>query len=130
MPLAERVTERIETLDGARGRADTQHRHPYETPELYEQIQAHCAACGKDVSAVTREIWQKEILHPAFDPSRVMLRLFVCTFEGLLRLGDRFTVEQFRQICAASLKGHVSQADLDKILEPSIVKQNPVRTST
>jgi hypothetical protein len=55
-----------------------------------------------------------------------MLPLFVCTFEGLLRLGDRFRVEQLRQICAASLKGHVSQADLDKILEPSIVKQNPL----
>jgi hypothetical protein len=70
MPLAERVTERIETLDGARGRADTQHRHPYETPELYEQIQAHCAACGKDVSAVSREIWQKEISTSGIRPEQ------------------------------------------------------------
>jgi hypothetical protein len=55
-----------------------------------------------------------------------MLRLFVCTFEGLLRLGDRFTVEQFRQICAASLKGPVSMAELDRILEPGKPKQSSV----
>jgi hypothetical protein len=110
----------------ARGAGRTRSIGTHVTPELYDQIQAHCAACGKDVSAVTREIWQKEIRHPAFDPSRVMLRLFVCTFEGLLRLGDGFTVEQFRQICAASLKGQVSQADLDKILEPPKAKTSAV----
>lgn len=126
------MPEKFETLKDwkqpARGAGRTRSIGTHVTPELYEQIQAHCTACGKDVSAVTRELWQKEIQRPPFDPNRVMLRLFIGIFEGLLRLSDGFTVEQFRQICATSLKGPVSQADLDKILEPLTVKQNPVPT--
>jgi hypothetical protein len=114
----------------ARGAGRTRSIGTHVTPEEYEQIQAHCAACGKDVSTVTREIWLKEIRHPAIDPSTVSLRLFVGTFEGLLRLGDRFTIEQFRQICTAAVKGHISQQDLDKILELPKPKENPVRPRT
>jgi hypothetical protein len=66
----------------ARGAGRTRSIGTHVTPEEYEQIQAHCAACGKDVSTMTREIWLKEIRHPAIDPSTVTLRLFVGTFEA------------------------------------------------
>jgi hypothetical protein len=111
--------DRLKIGNSQRGAGRTRSIGTHVTPEEYEQIQAHCAACGKDVSTMTREIWLKQIRHPAIDPSTVTLRLFVGTFEGLLRLGDGFTVEQFRQICAAAVKGHVSQQDLDKILGSS-----------
>ena len=126
--MAEQSDRLKEWKQSARGAGRTRSIGTHITPEEYEQIQAHCAACGKDVSTMTREIWLKEIRQPAIDPSTVTLRLFVGTFEGLLRLGDGFTVEQFWQICAAAAKGHVSQQDLDKILELPKPKQNPVRT--
>jgi hypothetical protein len=113
-----------------RGAGRTRSIGTHVTPEEYEQIQAHCAACGKDVSTMTRELWLKETRHPAIDPSTVTLRLFVGAFEGLLRLGDGFTVEQFRQICTAAVKGHISMQDLDKILNPPIAKQTHQRPTT
>ena len=59
------MPEQFETLKDwkqpARGAGRTRSIGTHVMPELYDQIQAHCAACGKDLSAVTREIWQKEI---------------------------------------------------------------------
>ena len=74
------------------------------TAEEEMQIKAYAAERGCDVSTLTRALWLSELRRHTrggrANASVQMLRLFIGTIEASLELGDSFTVERFRALCA------------------------------
>ena len=68
-------------------------------------IKAYAADRGADVSTCTRKLWLAELrrssgAHAGRSASEQMLELFTRTMEASLELGESFTVERFRALCA------------------------------
>ena len=68
-------------------------------------IKAYAADRGADVSKCTRKLWLAELrrssgANAGRSASEQMLELFTRTMDESLELGERFTVERFRALCA------------------------------
>ncbi len=74
------------------------------TPSEYDRIRQYVERRNTDVSTVTRKLWLQELDEEWLDveqrASSLLLQLFVRTMETSLELGERFTVERFRELCA------------------------------
>ncbi|MBV8114268.1 MAG: hypothetical protein JO300_05970 [Silvibacterium sp.] len=74
------------------------------TAEEEARIKAYAAERGYDVSTLTRALWLGELRRHSRGGRRnasvEMLRLFTRTMEASLELGEYFTVDRFRALCA------------------------------
>jgi hypothetical protein len=66
-----------------------------------QRVRAYAAAQGYELSSFVRGTVLAAVEGKSLRPHSVMhLEVFVRTVEAWLELGDQFTVEKFRQICA------------------------------
>lgn len=103
-------------MAGRRG-SENARRRSVTTRVSYEEfglIREYAEGCGRDVSALTRDMWLERIGASSGGESRPVLRrnsgdklleLFVKTMERSLEHGEAFTVQEFRQICSEIVGG-------------------------
>lgn len=74
------------------------------TQQEEELIKQYAIDHGTDVSNLTRDVLLREVAGKTLSVERqasaLLLELFVRTMEASLELGEEFTVQRFRKLCA------------------------------
>lgn len=116
-PIGGGVSTGISTANGAHGRVlapRTRHANCRLTEEEYAQVVDRAQTLGEKPGewvrrAVLRQLEAAEVNHPQLGRLEQLLaefrNMYILDREAQLRLGSRYTVEQFREICAEIVAG-------------------------